>query len=205
MDDAICITKAFYERHSKGYIEGRDPYFLDRDIGRFAHYFLQHQPKDGAVLDIGCANGLRYPSLKLHLPHVHYSGIDLTQAFVLMARERYPHTEFLEGNIADCSTLPKRQFAGIWCSSVLQHLPASLMQVALINIYRLLKPGGVAYISLPNEHTKSKLADVRHFTILPPAVQREYLLRSGFKILDAWDSSNLRPGDVWSLYIVQRD
>mgnify|MGYP002031337914 CR=1 FL=1 len=205
MNLAIQRTKAFYERHAKTYLQGRDPYFLDEEIGHFAYFFLQYQDKKGELLDIGCANALRYPSLKLHLSHTRYVGADIAQAFITMAQERYPCIDFYLSDITDWDILPQKQFAGVWCSSVLQHIPEELFAVALSNLYRLLLPGGVAYISLPTSHVAGNPNDTRHFTIFSPEEQREWLHRAGFKILYTGETQGFQSPDVWKTYIVRRD
>lgn len=205
MSRALHRTKAFYERNATAYLKDRDPYFLDYEIGHFAQFLLQYQHRTGEILDVGCANALRYPSLKLHLPHARYVGADVAQAFIRMAQERYPHIDFYVSDITAWDTLPQRQFAGVWCSSVLQHIPEELFAVALSNLYRLLLPGGVAYISLPTSHVAGYEDDTRHFTIFPSEEQREWLYRAGFKILLTGETKGFQSHDTWKTYIVRRD
>ena len=206
MDDlAIAKTKAFYERFAEEYVRDRDTYFLDAEAKVFADFFLQYHSKSATLLDIGCANALRYPSLKKYLPHVHYCGIDIAQSFVQMARARYPHLCFYEGNIADWDTLPqKERFAGIWCSAVIQHVLEPYIPLALTNLYRLLTPNGIAYVSFPLTHTKSSKRDTRHFTLLSTPKQQMYLGQSGFKVRYQGETHGYNVQDRWLSYIVQR-
>lgn len=204
MDLSIQRTKAFYERYAETYLIHRDPYYLDDQVQIFSDHFLRHHADNGELLDVGCANALRYPSLKRFLPHARYTGVDFSQAFIRMAEATYPCLDFYESDISDWDTLPQKKFSGAWCSSVLQHVPERLFPLALSNVYMLLKPRGIAYISLPTDHMQGYHNDSRHFTILSPAQQREHMHAAGFKILDSGSIKGFKSDDNWQAYIVQR-
>ena len=46
------------------------------------------------VLDIGCAAGGFFPIMRAFNPEIQYTGIDVTEAFIDLARARYDDAEF---------------------------------------------------------------------------------------------------------------
>lgn len=100
---------------------------------------------DNTLLDIGCGTG---ESRKLYIDHVAaYTGIDLSDASVNFARERFPKSEWLTANAC---TLPfdDQSFDIVAFSSVLHHIDN--YPVALAEARRVLKPGGRVFAFDPN-------------------------------------------------------
>merc|ERR1719495_511698 len=78
-------------------------------------------------------------------PKVAYTGIDLAQQMVELAKKRLPEFNFAVGN-AEKLTFKDGEFDAYLSSLCLQIVenPAKMMQEA----YRVLKPGGVAAFSI---------------------------------------------------------
>ena len=162
-------------------------------------------PQKGSVIDIGCAHGMCVPMF-LGIGHrLKYFGIDISAAFLKIARRRYPQLPFELGNIADIKTLPKKKFDGFWAAAVLMHIPLEKWDEMFLNIEQLCKPKSYGYVVLPVAHPSNAQnpEDTRHFTILNEAEQRTYLKSRGWKIKHAGTLDGFTTESVWRWYIVQ--
>lgn len=98
------------------------------------------------ILDLGCGNGRLFPMFKeLQL---NYTGMDNCQEFLALASENYPEANFIPGDLLKipCSD---SSYDSIYCIAALQHIPSvELRQQALVEMRRVLKPGG--YLIMTN-------------------------------------------------------
>jgi ubiquinone/menaquinone biosynthesis C-methylase UbiE len=106
------------------------------------------------VVDVGCGPG--HVAGYLHARGVEARGLDLSPAMVEQARERFPDVPFETGDVTAISAPD-----GAWAAAVafysLIHLPREEMVVALRELRRVLRPGGLLLVSF---HVG---AEVRHF------------------------------------------
>ena len=101
------------------------------------------------ILDIGCGNG--NISYQLAKSGHKVTGIDISEETILFAQKNYGSTPGLEFKIIDIESfnpVESEKYDVIVCSEVLEHLfqPERLT----LNFKKLLKPGGVAVITVPN-------------------------------------------------------
>ncbi|MFH1235474.1 MAG: class I SAM-dependent methyltransferase [Parcubacteria group bacterium] len=139
-DKIVEKTRADYEAIAKAFTESRT------NLWEEAHYFGQYLQDNVAVLDLGCANGRL---LKLFEKHkVAYTGVD-ENAMFLQAAGKYAKTfsnvtaTFVQ---SDMRKLPfaDNSFDRAFCIASLHHVPSSEYQLqAIIEMYRVLKPGGL--------------------------------------------------------------
>lgn len=106
----------------------------------------------GKVLDIGCGNGYGAELLE----GFDYTGIDYYDKAIEKAGRTYPQAKFLR------MTLPKLRFGdvrfdSIICSEVIEHLEEKDGQPLLNECYRVLKDGGVLYLTTPNGDNRDEL------------------------------------------------
>ena len=135
--------------------------------------FERFKLRDGnRVLDLGCGVG-RHAITAYSLKNARSIGIDISFSDLRIAGERF-EKEFREtGNgkksfglsVADAGSLPfaDHSFDRVICSEVLEHIPD--YQSALMEIERVLIPGGILAASVPRffpEWVCWKLSDEYH-------------------------------------------
>ena len=74
------------------------------------------------LLDVGCATGNFYRTLKTFCPNIDYVGIDLAPALVAQARENHPRTKFFVTNAENLSFFKKNSFDTVVCAETLYHV-----------------------------------------------------------------------------------
>ncbi|MEW9679313.1 methyltransferase domain-containing protein [Pseudomonas sp. TE50-2] len=99
------------------------------------------------ILDLGCGPGSMIPYLR-QFKRAKIYGVDISPAFIEMAKERYQGVDFRVGD-AEVLPYPSDMFDVVLCSGMLHHIP-DLHQV-FVEVRRVLKPGGLIFAREPNE------------------------------------------------------
>lgn len=101
------------------------------------------------VLDAACGEG--YGSALVSQSAAAVEGIDISEAAVAHAAQRYGHIQNLNFQVADCTSLPfaDDEFDCITSFETLEHLEAH--DQLLTEFKRVLKPGGFLAISSPDK------------------------------------------------------
>jgi len=76
-------------------------------------------------------------------------GVEINPVLVEAAREAYPQSRFIATAMED-SNLEPGSFDGLYCSEVIEHAPDNNSFVAALA--RMLKPGGVIFLTTPGLH-----------------------------------------------------
>lgn len=97
------------------------------------------------ALEIGCGDG--FFSKELFDMGFGIAGVDLSPVGVEKSKERCPEGEFRVHDLNNPLPFDDASFDVTWCSEVLEHLFAPL--VALQEIERVLRPGGLALFTVP--------------------------------------------------------
>ena len=199
--DVHKTNAAFYNRNARGWSEFHTSSFHhEPQFRRFIRYF---QTGD-TILDIGCANGIHVPLFLGIGRHLRYTGMDISRALVTIARTHYPQVSFQVANIADRRTLPRRKFDGFWAAAVLMHVPEAEWPVTFGNIERLIRRGGVGYLTLPRRRPNPpSRRDRRHFTLMPTAGILRCFRGRGWQVLVRGVLHGTTIASNWRWFIVR--
>jgi SAM-dependent methyltransferase len=144
--DTLAAHYREMSSYEYGQREGRES---DHDRARLeivARDFERFIPsRDGRVLDVGCASG-RLPACIQEHGYTHVMGVDPSPACAAAARRLYG-IEVVAGTVQDCG-LPARSVDAVSMIGVLEHMVD--LNEALSGVARLLAPGGVLYVEVPD-------------------------------------------------------
>ena len=135
------------------------------------------------VLEVGCGAG----NVLVQVPG-RRTGIDLSPFLLEKARRRLgASAEVLEMN-AEAMTFPDATFDRVYCSEVLEHVldPGAV----LAEMARVLRPDGIAVVSVPNESAINRL---KALVFSVPGAKSVLKAVSGYRIPD-------RMEDEWHLH-----
>lgn len=135
---AIAFEKSFLSASIEKQIRGCDGYEL---APLFLELFSQSQP----VLEAGCGSG-RWCGW-LHGQGIAADGVDWSQALCDRAAAEMPGCRFYARDMAD-SGLPDGSYGGVMALGSIEHSLDGPGK-ALAEFHRLLRPGGVAVITVP--------------------------------------------------------
>jgi 2-polyprenyl-3-methyl-5-hydroxy-6-metoxy-1,4-benzoquinol methylase len=100
----------------------------------------------GDLLEVGCGQG-RGVELLIKNSST-YLGIDKIQEVIDQLAEQFPESKFRQAVIPPFSDIESNSFDTVVSFQVIEHIEDDLL--FLKEIYRVLKPGGIAVISTPN-------------------------------------------------------
>ena len=125
-----------------------DPAFARRAKIIFENLELSGKEK---VLEVGCGRGFYVKTLKEVWPGLQVTGVDLNPKYLEQAKE-FKGDLRVELRVADATDLPFADdtFDRIIASEVLEHIPND--EKAISEIFRVLKPGGIVMITVPNKN-----------------------------------------------------
>jgi SAM-dependent methyltransferase len=190
----VQATTLAYERYANDYAEKPDD---RRWLQPLVDSFAKLLTPGSLVLDLGCASGRE--TVELQAAGLRVVGLDLTAAFLRIARTRYPTVGYVLG---DALHLPiaSQSLDGVWAMASLLHLAPHEVAPALAEVRRGLRPGGAFYSSMqigtmvgmvPPQVGEAVQAD-RYYTYYEPASWRACLERAEFDVVH-FDALELAP------------
>lgn len=118
----------------------------------------------GDVLEVGCGEGR---GIDLMLPKAAtFTAVDKIEEALVKLRSKFPSAKFIGTNIPPLSALADNAFDVVVTFQVIEHIEDD--HLFLKELHRVLKPGGVAYVTTPNRklslsrnpwHVREYLAD----------------------------------------------
>ena len=177
-------TQAAYEKFAAQF----DAMFADMppSLVQAATRFLELLPANPHVLDVGCGPGRDMAWLEAR--GATMTGVDFSTEMLKLARTRVQgHLEQMDMRalrFADSS------FDGVWCNAALLHVPKLEAPSVLTRFFQMLKPGGVAFVSMQLGSTEQLethrvYPDVqRFFARYAPAEFLGLLESNGFQVFE---------------------
>lgn len=127
---------------------GQGDHPIDRASRKLAVQTLRKFLTDssGLVLDAGCSSGFLLKDLRHTMPQLELVGADYIPGPLRRLAPMLPGVPLVQFDLRQ-SPLPSNQFDSIVCLNVLEHIDRD--DLALSEIHRMLKSGGVAHIEVP--------------------------------------------------------
>lgn len=163
--------------------------WCDRTVlGRALAAFVRRVPPSGLVVDVGCGPG--FDAALLQAEGLRAVALDLSRGMVTLGRQHYA-CAFVQ---ADMRSLPLAAGAadGLWASASLLHLPPAEGKAALRGFYRVLRSGGVLYLSVKEgrgsawRHEACGRRAPRFFAYWEAAGLDRALQETGFDVVETW-------------------
>jgi cyclopropane fatty-acyl-phospholipid synthase-like methyltransferase len=143
-------------------------------------------PSGACVLDLGCGSG---DPADIALAHQHHvTGVDISEAQIIKARQNVPSGRFLQADLGSVSFSPA-SFDAVVSFYTLEHLPREEHAAIFGRIAMWLRPGG--YLLLGTEAAESAgsvgtwLGVPMFFSSYDPATVQQLISMAGMVIQEA--------------------
>jgi SAM-dependent methyltransferase len=148
--------------------------------------FVTRELSEGRLLDIGCATGVFLREMDRQTGW-QVEGLEINEFAAAIAREKF-QLEVFQGTLEEAA-YPARHFEAVTMWDVLEHVhdPAA----TLAEIRRILKPGGVLVVRVPNYASLDRrlfgrywagLDAPRHLFVFDPPILTKWLGANGFGV-----------------------
>jgi SAM-dependent methyltransferase len=167
--------------------------------------------QDGELLEMGVGSGRDAAFLLARGYRI--SATDASPEMIAEATRLHPELggRLILHTFPDPLPFPDHAFDGAYAIALLMHLPKESILPSLLEIARVLRPGGRLLFSVPNLRTGPALnaleTDPRLFTKLEPTEWEEVATRAGFKLTKrSLDQDGLtRSGFSWHTFLFTRE
>jgi len=150
------------------------------------YQFVDVLPKNGKILDVGCAGGR--DSKILISKGLRVVGIDLCDSFLKIAKKNVPQAIFLKKDLLNLNFKPG-SFDGIWAQAVLLYVKKSEMPQVLKYFRSILKDRGLLFIGLKQGSGEKNITDKlstkneRYFVFYQKQEIEQLVKKAGFQII----------------------
>lgn len=112
-----------------------------------------------STLNIGCGFGW-FERMMLPLKPKKMVGTDISAESIAIAQKELgrKNVSFAIGR-AEKLDFPDNSFDSVFCWEVIEHIPKNLEQQMFDEVHRVLKKGGVFYLSTPHDDARAKFLD----------------------------------------------
>lgn len=137
-------TISYYDENAKGYADHLKGKNLGFFLPKKAEIFKKLLPK-GKVIEIGCGTG---NEARLLIEHGYeYTGIDVSKEMIKEAEKLNLNAKFHNISAYDVDALDEI-YDGFWANLSLVHIPKNRTVEVLNKIRKVVRKGGIGYISL---------------------------------------------------------
>lgn len=183
MDNEYEITKQSYEKSYIEYDKLTKEIIPKDKLKQFSSYLKPNSK----VLDMGCASGR--DSKILYDFGFEVIGIDIVKNFITLAKEQFPNITFEVQNMLH-TNFEDNYFEGVFANASFLHIKKKDIEKGLKEIYRILKPQGILFISFKYGIGEKIIEDSRYnniekfFSYYSYDEVENLLIKAGFEIID---------------------
>jgi SAM-dependent methyltransferase len=185
---AAELTCSAYERDAVHYVQATKGYDSFPGLREEVLAFAEATDNKFPVLDLGSGGG-RDSRLLAERGKQVISG-DMCLTVLQESRASSSPLNNISSVCLDARCIPFREnrFSGVWACGCLLHLPSAYIPLALAEIFRVLRPGGVAMINMQTGSTEGwrdggTLPGKRWFTLVEPEDFKSLMEKCGFNQL----------------------
>jgi SAM-dependent methyltransferase len=141
---------------------------VDKDMARIRS--CGAAPPGGAALDFGCGAGRLTQALARHFGQV--TGVDISEEMIGLARAHCanPRVQFVQNPRPDLKVFPDGSFGLVYSRITLQHIAPEYTRRYLAEFVRVLAPGGILSVQVPESVPPGDPPDRLRFSAWPPTM-----------------------------------
>jgi ubiquinone/menaquinone biosynthesis C-methylase UbiE len=192
-------TIEYYDRYAEEWAQRRkkttEPSFWNEELRELNRLKVP----EGKILELGSGSGRE--ALELIEMGYEYTGVDVSQELLKIARKRSPFSQFLHTTAYHLPFAPET-FDAFFSWAMLPHIPKHRIDEALSSLKRVLKPGAMGFIAMrEGEGEKQEKETGRWFSYYQQEEFEKILQKNGFK-MELKNKKPSRADLVWLTFFV---
>ncbi len=181
-NDPVAKTIATYDEMAALSAARQEQKLMTEDLDAF----IKLVPPASSILDLGCGSGR--DTAYFHEHGFAVLGVDLSQGMLDEARRLHPEILLRKMDMRQLD-MNDESLEGVWARASLLHLPKTDVVVTLKEIFRILKPGGIFFVSVKEKEIAAATAKqiggrYRYYSYYDQAEFAELLTETGFDIFE---------------------
>lgn len=198
MKDKKLQTINYYDTHAREWSNAHhgdeQTSYWEDEMNKF-HKFLP----SGKVLEIGCGSGKDASNI-IRLGY-DYVGTDPSKGLLEIAQKRNPGTSFRNKSVQGLD-FEENEFDGFWTAATLLHIPKDEIDDALQSIIRVVRNGGIGFISLKaGEGEREDAETERWFSYYSGEEFTKILEKNRLKVIEFGTKKGEK--DFWLVFLVK--
>ncbi len=176
------ITKSYYDQKAPEWANGHSR--LAYRIEEFRK-FRKLLP-NGKIIDLGCGTG--HYSKPFVESGYNYVGIDISDGMLAEARKMLPDGDFKQMDLLSLD-FDDNSFDGIWSLAAYLHLPKNQINHAISEANRILKPGGIGFITIKKGSVEKYIGqgnNKRYWSFYGIRQFEKILKNNNFEVIESW-------------------
>lgn len=113
------------------------------------------------IYDLGCGPGNSTQVLLEAFPNAHVTGMDSSPDMLTKASAALPNIEFVQGDLETFAPKEGEEVDLFYSNAVFHWLRSPARMDTLVRLFKLLKPGGVLAIQVPDNYNEPTHANMR--------------------------------------------
>ena len=143
-------------------------------------------PPAPAILDWGCGPARITRHLKRCCPDAQVSGSDINAKTIAWNQTHIHDIDFVLQQQSPPLPFADEQFNLVIGFSVFTHIPADVQQDWLNELYRILQPGGILWITTHGNHFIHRLSSVQQQLIQQKGIHHTSYPKTGHRMMTVW-------------------
>jgi 2-polyprenyl-3-methyl-5-hydroxy-6-metoxy-1,4-benzoquinol methylase len=141
----------------------------------------------GPILDLGAGCGFLIEGMmRWGIP---CAGLDGSMQAIDIAQARYPEINIRYHVLSEPFPFIDHSFQTAVMNQVIEHLDYEEAVMCLVEIFRVLKPGGMLLVTSPSRfNTRERLADITHLNMYAPSELENLLIKQGYHNIMAFNT-----------------
>lgn len=155
----------------------------------------------GKILEIGSGSG-KDASYLIKFGY-KYTGTDASKGLLSIASAKNPNATFKNIPVQQLSDkFSPNTFDGFWTTATLLHVPKDQIDLALKNIHKVVKDGGIGFITIKEGKGEREDETGRLFSYYTRQEFSQILKSNGFEVLE-FDRKPVTEKTIWLIYFVR--
>jgi len=122
-------------------------------------------------------------------------GLEGSEHAVQAAKERFSNIDMRQHFLEERLSFENNSISMIMCNQIIEHVPPDVVKFMLKESFRVLRPGGIIFVSSPCWYNKKQREDETHINLYTPSLLKKEVEKAGFVLKSCSNSPRMILGN----------